>query len=71
MVVALEDDEGFVTAALKLLDQPTLLARVRGQARLDALDLQWSVLVEQFANLILSVQPKEQPHAVKQSLPIL
>ncbi|MDX1633526.1 MAG: glycosyltransferase family 1 protein [Marinobacter sp.] len=71
MVAALDDDDGFVTSALKLLDQPTLLARVRSQARLDALDLQWSVLVEQFANLILSVQPKEHSHAVKQSLPIL
>ncbi len=71
MVAALDDDEGFVTGALKLLDQPTLMSRVRAQARLDALDLQWRVLVEQFAQLILNLQPEGQRHAVKQSLSIL
>lgn len=71
VVAPLSDDDAFVTGALRLLDQPTLMSRVRAQARLDALDLQWQTLVEQFANLILNVQPKGQSHAIKQSLKIL
>lgn len=72
MKVALDDDEGFVDCALRLTDQPTLLSRVRAQARLDALELDWATQIEQFEQLVLTSTTKARYHAVsKQSLSIL
>ncbi|SFM11458.1 glycosyltransferase family 4 protein [Marinobacter zhejiangensis] len=71
MKAGLADDEGFIDAALKLVDQPTLLNRIRSQARLDALDLNWSVQIEQFEQLVLNQQHRVKYHAIKQSIPLL
>jgi glycosyltransferase involved in cell wall biosynthesis len=57
MKAALCDDAGFVDHALRLADQPTLMNRIRAQARLDALDLNWAAQIEQFEHLILN-QPQ-------------
>nr|WP_318527271.1 glycosyltransferase family 1 protein [Marinobacter confluentis] len=58
MKAGLEDSEAFVTHALRLIDQPTFTSRIRTQARLDALDLDWASQVERFENLIIN-QPAE------------
>ncbi len=72
MKVALDDDEGFVDCALRLADQPTLLGRLRNQARLDALELNWSAQIEQFEQLVLNPDNKAGYHALnKQSISIL
>jgi len=69
MKAALADDEGFVSCALQLADQPSLLARIRARARLDALDLDWPGRVEQFERLILLSSSTGKHHAShKQSL---
>ncbi|WP_051603786.1 glycosyltransferase family 1 protein [Marinobacter sp. HL-58] len=54
-------DEAFVDHALRLVDQPTLMNRIRAQARLDALDLNWAAQIEQFEHLILN-QPQRTPY---------
>jgi len=72
MKVHLEDDEGFVDCALRLADQPTLLGRLRNQARLDALELNWSAQIEQFEQLVLNPDNKAGYHVLnKQSISIL
>lgn len=58
MKASLEDSEAFVTHALRLIDQPTFAGRIRNQARLDALDLDWASQVERFENLVIN-QPAE------------
>jgi glycosyltransferase involved in cell wall biosynthesis len=49
-----EDSEAFVSHALRLIDQPTFAGRIRAQARLDALDLDWASQVERFENLVIN-----------------
>src|SRR5690606_31288200 len=58
MKARLDDDDGYIDGALRLTDQPTLLNRVRTQARLDALDLSWQAQVEQFEQLVLKPPTK-------------
>lgn len=70
MKAALSDDEGFVNCALQLADQPSLLARIRARARLDALDLDWPGRIEQFERLtLLSTRTGTHHASHKQSLP--
>ena len=71
MKAALDDDSGFIDNALKLADQPTLLNRIRAQARLDALDLNWHLQIEQFEQLVLNTPQKAKYHAVNQSFSLL
>jgi glycosyltransferase involved in cell wall biosynthesis len=58
MKASLEDSEAFVSHALMLADQPTFTRRIRDQARLDALDLDWASQVERFESLVIN-QPTE------------
>lgn len=51
-------DERFVDGALRLANQPSLLNRIRTQARLDALELRWDSQIEQFEQLVLNQSPK-------------
>jgi glycosyltransferase involved in cell wall biosynthesis len=68
----LTDDESFINHALRLADQPTLLQRIRTQARLDALELSWSSQIEQFEQLVLNQPAKALYHGVnKQSIQTL
>lgn len=67
----LSDDEGFTEAALRLADQPSLLSRIRAQARLDALDLQWNLQIELFEHLILNTPKKVRSHATRTSISLL
>jgi len=71
MKAALYDDAGFVSHALKLADQSTLLTRIRAQARLDALELQWALLTEQFEQRVFNTQEKANDNALGQSVPLL
>lgn len=71
MKAALYDDSGFIDNALKLADQPTLLNRIRAQARLDALDLNWHLQIEQFEQLVLNTPQKAKYHAINQSFSLL
>lgn len=72
MKADLADDEGFVDSALRLADQPTLLNRIRAQARLDALDLNWNTQIEQFENIVLRQPLRAKHHAVnKQGISLL
>lgn len=58
MKADLEDDEAFVDHALKLADQPLFASRLRSQARLDAIDMDWATQVERFENLVIH-SPRE------------
>jgi len=70
--VPLEDDEAFIHHALRLVDQPTLLNRIRTQARLDSLELSWDSQIEQFEQLVLNQSSKARYHGInKQSFQIL
>ncbi|MFC4259510.1 glycosyltransferase family 4 protein [Marinobacter lacisalsi] len=71
MLARLDDDEAFVEHALTLAQQNTLLANIRHQARLDALDLDWSGQVEQFEQLTLKLNRRDRCHAVTQGIPLL
>ncbi len=72
MKADLHHDEDFVDSALRLADQPSLLNRIRAQARLDALDLNWSSQIDQFEQLVLNPSAKAAYHAVnKQSISLL
>ncbi|MGM0571742.1 glycosyltransferase family 4 protein [Marinobacter sp.] len=71
MVAALDDDEAFVEHALTLAQQNTLLANIRQQARLDALDLDWASQVEQFEQLTLTLNRRDRYHAVTPGIPLL
>lgn len=70
MKADLADDEGFVNCALQLANQPSLLARIRARARLDALDLDWPSRIRQFERLIFNSSQPGKYHAIsQQSLP--
>lgn len=69
--VPLDDHSGFVDATLRLADQPSLVSHLRSQARLDALDIHWPSLIEQFENIVFNLQYREPRHAGKQSVSIL
>jgi glycosyltransferase involved in cell wall biosynthesis len=71
MLARLDDDEAFVEHALTLAQQNTLLGNIRHQARLDALDLDWSSQVEQFEQLTLNLNRRDRYHAVTQGIPLL
>lgn len=72
MKAPLNDDESFVDNALRLADQPTLLDRIRAQARLDALELNWASQIEQFEQLVFNQPTKANYHAVNnQSISLL
>lgn len=72
MKAPLNDDESFVDNALRLADQPTLLNRIRAQARLDALELNWASQIEQFEQLVFNQPTKANYHAVNnQSISLL
>lgn len=71
MKAHLDDNDGFIDAALKLADQPTLLNRIRDRARRDALDLHWNRLIEQFTNLIFHLPPRTRDHGIKQGISLL
>lgn len=66
MKAPLPDDEGFVDHALRLADQPTLMNRIRAQARLDALELDWAAQVDQFEHLILNQPQRSHCNALNQ-----
>lgn len=68
----LTQDDRFISGALRLANQPTLLNRIRAQARLDALKLSWDSRIEQFEKLVLNQNPKARYYARhKQSIPLL
>lgn len=71
MVAALDDDEAFVEHALTLAQQNTLLCNIRQQARLDALDLDWSSQVESFEQLTFTLNRRDRSHAVTPGFPLL
>ena len=72
MKAHLSCDEAFVDSALRLADQPTLQHRVRTQARLDALELNWNSQIEQFEQLVFKQTTKARYHVVnKQSISLL
>ncbi|TBW49972.1 glycosyltransferase family 1 protein [Marinobacter halodurans] len=71
MKVPLDDPAAFTEAALRLADQPSLVSRLRSQARLDALDIHWPGLVEQFENIVFNLRYREKSHAGKQSVSLL
>lgn len=57
---------------LQLADQPTLLNRIRAQARLDALELNWASQIEQFEQLVFNQPIKANDHAINnQSVSLL
>ncbi|MBB5321539.1 glycosyltransferase involved in cell wall biosynthesis [Marinobacter oulmenensis] len=66
---AVDDDEAFITHAIRLADQPSLLNRVRSQARLDALDQTWDSQIEVFEQLVFNTPAKARHHGInKQSV---
>ena len=66
---AVDDDEAFITHAIRLADQPSLLNRVRHQARLDALDQTWDSQIEVFEQLVFNTPAKARHHGInKQSV---
>lgn len=72
MKVPLDQDQAYVDCALRLTDQPTLLDRIRTQARLDALEQSWDSQIEQFEQLVLNQTAEAGYHAInKQSVSIL
>ena len=72
MKVPLDQDEAYVDSALRLADQPTLLNRIRAQARLDALEQSWNSQIDQFELLVFNQTAKAGYHAVnKQSISLL
>ncbi len=72
MKVPLDQDEAYVDSALRLADQPTLLNRVRAQARLDALEQSWKSQIEQFEQLVFNQTKKAGYHAInKQGISLL
>ncbi len=72
MKADLQEDEDFVDGALRLADQPTLLNRIRAQARLDALELDWNSQIEQFEQLVFTQTARIRYHAINnQSISLL
>jgi len=71
MKVPINDDEGFIRAAMRLADQPSLMHRMRQQARAKALSLDWQALVENFESQLLSIQPEASRYGTGQSIQIL
>ncbi|MGC8121301.1 glycosyltransferase family 4 protein [Marinobacter sp. VGCF2001] len=67
----LAEDDAFINHALRLTDQPSLLQRIRAQARLDALELSWGSQIDQFEQLVLNPKAKARSHGVnKQNIPL-
>ncbi|WP_336367153.1 glycosyltransferase family 4 protein [Marinobacter sp. C2H3] len=64
--VALDDDQGFIDAALRLADQPSLLERLRRRARQDALDVTWPTQIERFEHLMFHPDPEVHRHGLHQ-----
>lgn len=72
MKADLHEDENFVDGALRLADQPTLLNRIRAQARMDALELDWNSQIEQFEQLVFKQTARTQYYAINnQSISLL
>ncbi|SFR74691.1 Glycosyltransferase involved in cell wall bisynthesis [Marinobacter daqiaonensis] len=71
MMAALVDDDAFVEHALTLAQQNTLLGNIRSQARLDALDLDWTSQVEQFEQLTLNSDRRARYHAITPGITLL
>lgn len=72
MKAPLHDDDGFVDHALRLADQPTLMNRIRAQARLDALELSWAAQIEQFEHLMITQPQRTRYNALdKQGISFL
>lgn len=68
----LDQDELFISGALRLANQPSLLKRIRLQARIEALTLSWESQTKQFEKLVLNQNPRARLHARnKQSIPLL
>lgn len=62
MKAGLEDSEAFVSHALRLVDQPTFAGRIRAQARLDALDLDWASQADRFESLVINQPMSARRH---------
>ena len=71
MTVPLHDDEGFTRATLRLADQPSLMGRIRQQARARALALDWQSVVDAFETQMLSIQSEVTRYDTKQSIQAL
>lgn len=71
MKAPLDDDEAFVEHALTLVQQHTLQCRIRHQARLDALDMDWPSRIEQFEQLTLTLKTRTRHHAISQGIPLI
>lgn len=69
--VPLHDDAGFIRATMRLADQPTLLHRIRCEARLKALSLDWQALIDAFVRELAITQKEDERHAPEQSIPII
>lgn len=69
MKVPLHDNEGYIRAAMRLADQPSLRERIRRGAREKALTLDWQTLAGAFERHLLSLQPERAPYGKKQSIP--
>ncbi|TVP59171.1 MAG: glycosyltransferase family 1 protein [Halomonadaceae bacterium] len=69
--VPLHDSEGFIHAAMRLADQPSLLQRVRQGARQTALTLDWQDVTDSFARQLLTPPPEARRHGTKQSIPLV
>jgi len=53
MKADLRDDDAYICSVMKLADQPSLLRRIRTQARETALGLHWQVVTETFRQRLL------------------
>lgn len=69
--VPLRDSEGFIHAAMRLADQPSLLQRLRLGARSTALTLNWQGVTETFTRQLLTPPAEARLHGTKQSIPLL
>ncbi|WP_322853371.1 glycosyltransferase [Marinobacter sp. X15-166B] len=65
------NDSAFIDAAMKLAGIPALRQRVRTQARLDALELNWHTQIARFEELIFNLPKKAKHHVIKQSRALL
>ncbi|MDX1589665.1 MAG: glycosyltransferase family 1 protein [Oleiphilaceae bacterium] len=66
MKIPLENDEGFIRAAMRLADQPSLRQDICREARRKALTLDWQALVEAFEKHLMSLQTQRGQHDKKQ-----
>ncbi len=58
MKANLQDDDAYICSVMKLADQPSLLRRIRTQARETALGLHWQVVTETFRQRLLDEQSR-------------